>query len=46
MKWMTAAEFAEALGKSVRVVNRMCRDGQLRCRKFGRTWYVHESELG
>lgn len=42
-KWMPPEAVMELLGCSRQVVNRLCRDGHVKCRKFGRTWYVHRS---
>lgn len=43
--WLDPEEAMAVLHVSRKNLNRMCRDGLLRCRKFGRTWYVHKSEL-
>lgn len=42
-KWLPPEAVMEILGCSRQVVNRLCRDGHVKCRKFGRTWYVHRS---
>lgn len=44
-KWLPPEAVMEILGCSRQVVNRLCRDGHVKCRKFGRTWYVHRSEF-
>lgn len=42
-KWLPPEAVMKLLGCSRQVVNRLCRDGHVKCRKFGRTWYVHRS---
>lgn len=44
-KWLPPEAVMKLLGCSRQVVNRLCRDGHVKCRKFGRTWYVHRSEF-
>lgn len=44
-KWLPPEAVMEILGCSRQVVNLLCRDGHVKCRKFGRTWYVHRSEF-
>lgn len=41
----TVAEIAERLNVNRRTVTNYIRDGKLRGRKFGRSWYVSEDAL-
>lgn len=46
MNWLAPEEAMKLLGITGRVnYNRMCRDGIIKAKKFGRTWYVHKSEF-
>lgn len=45
MRWLTPEQYADAMQLTVRAVNRMCRDGLLKCRKVGRFWRIHPSEI-
>lgn len=43
--WLGPCAAMAAFGCSRASYNRMCRDGLLKAKKFGRTWYVHKSEF-
>lgn len=42
---MHAEEVAEYLGKSVKAVRRMAREGQIPARKVGRDWYFNRARI-
>ncbi len=43
--WLSYEEFNELFPMPRYSFNYMCREGRVRCRKFGRKWYVHRSEI-
>lgn len=45
MNWVTPEEAMKLLNVSRVNYNRMCRDGLIKAKKIGRTWYVHRSEF-
>lgn len=43
--WLSPAQFMAIIPMSRQSYNYMCREGQVKCKKFNGTWYVHISEV-
>ena len=43
--WMTSVEAAGYSGLSTSHLARLCRDGQITCRKFGRDWQISRASV-
>jgi excisionase family DNA binding protein len=43
IEWIEPAQAAEIMGVALRTVQNLCANGDLNCRKWGRSWMVDKS---
>ena len=42
---LTVKQAAERMGRSIRLVNRFCKDGRLKAERFGNAWMIRPADL-